>query len=67
MHLHKRLFFCTAILTTEAEASLVPPYNMPANTPTIVAGPQLTVPANFEFLCITMKMIKKMIKYGATD
>lgn len=33
-------------LTTEAAASLLPPYNMPANTATTVAVPQLTVPAS---------------------
>jgi len=36
----------TYILTTEAAASLLPPYNMPANTPITVAVPQLTVPAS---------------------
>lgn len=33
-------------LTTEAAASLLPPYNIPANTPMTVAVPQLTVPGS---------------------
>jgi hypothetical protein len=33
-------------LTTEEDASLLPPYNMPANTAITVAGPQLTIPGN---------------------
>lgn len=32
-------------LTTEADASLLPPYSMPANIPTTVAVPQLGIPA----------------------
>lgn len=37
--------------TTEAEASLLPPYSNPANTPTTVAVPQLGFPANLEEFC----------------
>lgn len=36
------------ILTIEADASLLPPYNMPANNAMTVAVPQLTVPAILE-------------------
>lgn len=36
------------ILTTDAAASLLPPYSKPANTPTTVAVPQFTVPASLE-------------------
>lgn len=39
------IFFCHK-LTTEAAASLLPPYNMPANTPITVAVPQLTIPGS---------------------
>lgn len=39
--------FLLSILTTEADASLLPPYSMPANIPITVAVPQLTVPASF--------------------
>ena len=42
-------FYTNKKLTTEAAASLLPPYNMPANTPMSVAVPQFTVPAN---LCV---------------
>lgn len=40
-------FFPQHKLTTDAAASLLPPYSIPANTPITVAVPQLTVPANF--------------------
>lgn len=56
--------FCTRKLTTEAEASFMPPYNMPANTPTTVAVPQLTVPSNFEVLCAQSAKSKYLITYG---
>ena len=45
MHLKQ---FSAWQLTTEADASLLPPYNMPASTPSTVAVPQLTVPGIFE-------------------